>query len=567
LYFTVNIKTNKELIWLSSDVILETKILSSLEKVFADEELNAIEFNRGSMLQNEVYSFQIAYKWNDFMMKQVEVSVISEISPWINIRRVGLIPSEMPCYADHDNNILRTTPGLYPDALMPMSAEGLTLLPHQWRSIWITVNPNEQVETGNYPITIIFKSPSGDELGKVEFQLEVINAKLPQQSLIHTQWFHTDCLATWYGVEIFSEEHWTIIEKYIHTAVKHGINMILTPLFTPPLDTAVGGERPTVQLVDVEKQKDTYVFGFDKLKRWIDICLDNGVQYFEFSHLFTQWGAKHAPKIMAMENGELKRIFGWDTDAAGEDYKNFLSQFLPQLIRFIKQNGIENCSYFHVSDEPHADHYESYKNASSIINKYIEGFPVIDALSDYRFYETGLVKNPIPATNHLEPFLENNVPNLWTYYCCGQYREVANRFFNMPSARNRILGIQLYKFNIHGFLQWGYNFWYSQYSRYPIDPFKVTDAGYAFPSGDAFMVYPGKDGPIESLRLEVFYEALQDLRALKLLEELIGREETLKLLEEDPDNPITFKQYPTDSSWLLSKREQINRKIQEHIQS
>ncbi len=552
---------------MSSDVILETKILSSLEKVFADEELNAIEFNRGSMLQNEVYSFQIAYKWNDFMMKQVEVSVISEISPWINIRRVGLIPSEMPCYADHDNNILRTTPGLYPDALMPMSAEGLTLLPHQWRSIWITVNPNEQVETGNYPITIIFKSPSGDELGKVEFQLEVINAKLPQQSLIHTQWFHTDCLATWYGVEIFSEEHWTIIEKYIHTAVKHGINMILTPLFTPPLDTAVGGERPTVQLVDVEKQKDTYVFGFDKLKRWIDICLDNGVQYFEFSHLFTQWGAKHAPKIMAMENGELKRIFGWDTDAAGEDYKNFLSQFLPQLIRFIKQNGIENCSYFHVSDEPHADHYESYKNASSIINKYIEGFPVIDALSDYRFYETGLVKNPIPATNHLEPFLENNVPNLWTYYCCGQYREVANRFFNMPSARNRILGIQLYKFNIHGFLQWGYNFWYSQYSRYPIDPFKVTDAGCAFPSGDAFVVYPGKNGPIESLRLEVFHEALQDLRALKLLEELIGRKETLKLLEENPDNPITFKQYPTESSWLLSKREQINRKIQEHIQS
>jgi hypothetical protein len=566
LYFTVNIKTNKELIWLSSDVILETKILSSLEKVFADEELNAIEFNRGSMLQNEVYSFQIAYKWNDFMMKQVEVSVISEISPWINIRRVGLIPSEMPCYADHDNNILRTTPGLYPDALMPMSAEGLTLLPHQWRSIWITVNPNEQVETGNYPITIIFKSPSGDELGKVEFQLEVINAKLPQQSLIHTQWFHTDCLATWYGVEIFSEEHWTIIEKYIHTAVKHGINMILTPLFTPPLDTAVGGERPTVQLVDVEKQKDTYVFGFDKLKRWIDICLDNGVQYFEFSHLFTQWGAKHAPKIMAMENGELKRIFGWDTDAAGEDYKNFLSQFLPQLIRFIKQNGIENCSYFHVSDEPHADHYESYKNASSIINKYIEGFPVIDALSDYRFYETGLVKNPIPATNHLEPFLENNVPNLWTYYCCGQYREVANRFFNMPSARNRILGIQLYKFNIHGFLQWGYNFWYSQYSRYPIDPFKVTDAGCAFPSGDAFVVYPGKNGPIESLRLEVFHEALQDLRALKLLEELIGRKETLKLLEENPDNPITFKQYPTESSWLLSKREQINRKIQEYSQ-
>lgn len=545
--------------------MLETRVLSSLEKVFADEELRASEWKSGSMLLNEVYSFQVAYKWDGFMLKQVNVSVSSELSQWITLRKVALIPSEMPCYADHDDNVLRTTPGLYPDALMPINAEGITLLPRQWRSIWVTINPDRQVKAGNYPIIITFTSPSGDELGKVEFKLEIINAMLPRQILIHTEWFHTDCLATWYGVEVFSDEHWKIIEKYVQTAVKHGINMILTPLFTPPLDTAVGGERPTVQLVDVEKCKDTYKFGFDKLKRWIDMCRTNGVEYFEFSHLFTQWGAKHAPKIMAKEDGEYKRIFGWDTDAAGEEYKNFLSQFLPKLIDFIKQNNLEDCAYFHVSDEPHSDHYESYKNASLIINEYVEGFPVIDALSDYKFYETGLVKNPIPSTNHIEPFLENKVPNLWTYYCCGQYREVANRFFNMPSARNRILGIQLYKFNISGFLQWGYNFWYSQYSRYPIDPYKVTDAGYAFPSGDAFVVYPGEDSPIESLRLEVFYEALQDLRALKLLEELIGRKEVINILEQGLDNPITFRQYPTDAEWLLCKREEINKKIAEHI--
>ena len=92
--------------------------------------------------------------------------------------------------------------------------------------------------------------------------------------------------------------------------------------------------------------------------------------------------------------------------------------------------------------------------------------------------------------------------------------------------------MQLYKFDIHGFLQWGYNFWYSQYSKYPIDPFKVTDAARAFPSGDPFSVYPGEDGPIVSLRLQVFYEALQDLRALKLLESHIGREKVIELLRK-----------------------------------
>nr|WP_051253595.1 glycoside hydrolase domain-containing protein [Paenibacillus alginolyticus] len=188
---------------------------------------------------------------------------------------------------------------------------------------------------------------------------------------------------------------------------------------------------------------------------------------------------------------------------------------------------------------------------------------MIDALSDYDFYDKGLVEYPIPANNHMEPFLENNVPNLWTYYCCVQYRDVANRFFVFPSVRNRVLGLQLYKFQIAGFLHWGYNFWYSQYSKKAIDPFRVTDAGQGFPSGDAFLVYPGEQGPVESLRLEVFYEAIQDLRALELLESQIGRDAVLLLLEECLEKPITFSDYPNDADWLLGKREQINRKIAE----
>jgi len=78
------------------------------------------------------------------------------------------------------------------------------------------------------------------------------------------------------------------IERYVCTAAKHGINMILTPLFTPPLDTAVGAERPTVQLVDVERQPSgEYVFSFEKLARWCHVCSDAGIRYFEFAHLFT----------------------------------------------------------------------------------------------------------------------------------------------------------------------------------------------------------------------------------------------------------------------------------------
>ncbi|MFQ9394338.1 MAG: glycoside hydrolase domain-containing protein [Lachnospiraceae bacterium] len=88
----------------------------------------------------------------------------------------------------------------------------------------------------------------------------------------HTEWFHSDCLANYYGEEVFSEEYWRIVENFVKTAVKHRYNMLLTPIFTPPLDTAVGGERRTVQLVDVTVQADgSYAFGFEKLDRWVEM--------------------------------------------------------------------------------------------------------------------------------------------------------------------------------------------------------------------------------------------------------------------------------------------------------
>ena len=553
------------MILMIKNTAIETKLLSSLAKVFSDEELTAESWDKGSMLSNEVYSFQVAYhcvQESGNVPDQVNIRVKSELSPYTTLRKVTLIQSDLPCYEDHDENVLRTTTGLYPDLLRPLiNSVSLT---KEWQSIWITVDPQGQIKADNYPVKLLFETQEGEVLASEVFHITIIDNKLPKQTLINTEWFHTDCIATWYGDDVFCEAHWKRIEQFVKTAVNHGINMILTPLFTPPLDTKVGGERPTVQLVSVEKSGDNYKFTFDRLDRWTKLCKANGVEYFEFSHLFTQWGAKHAPKIIATVNGELKQIFGWDTDAAGAEYESFLDQFLPVLVSYIKANDLEKCSYFHISDEPSEDHLESYENASRILNKHLADFPIIDALSSYTFYEKGLVKRPIPASNHIEPFLQNKVPDLWTYYCCGQYKQVSNRFFNMPSARNRIIGVQLYKYNIAGFLQWGYNFWYSQYSIHPIDPFKVTDAGKAFPSGDAFTVYPGEDGPLESIRLEVFYEALQDLRALKHLEELVGRDTVIKLLEDGLETPITFTQYPKDAQWLLNKREEINQMISEN---
>lgn len=539
---------------------LELRCLNSLAKVIAHQEPDSrYTLEKATVLSNEVYSFQVAYR-SEQLVKGLSLEIASPLSDSITIRKVGLAPSELTMYGDHDGYIISEQPGLYPDPLLPLEAGGEIALPKCWGSFWVTVDLRDQPQPeGLHPIDVTVSAVDGIQVGPLRIHLQILSASLPKQKLIRTEWFHTDCLANHYQVDVFSEEHWRRIEQYVQTAVKQGVNMLLTPLFTPPLDTEVGGERTTVQLVGVERDEQAYRFDFSLLERWISLGERCGVHYYEFSHLFTQWGAQYAPKIMATEQGQLKRIFGWETDASGEAYGKFLEALLPELDRFIQEQGLGDRVFFHISDEPTVDQLASYRTAASKISKFLSRYPTFDALSDYEFYAHGLVNTPVVANNHIDEFISRGVDNLWAYYCCAQYKQVSNRFFVFPSERNRIIGFQLYKFNIKGFLHWGYNFWYSQYARKMLNPFIQTDANRAFPSGDAFLVYPGEEGPIESIRMIVFYEALQDLRALESLESLIGRERVIALIEEDLDKPLTFSEYSQDPKWITRKREKINR--------
>lgn len=229
------------------------------------------------------------------------------------------------------------------------------------------------------------------------------------------------------------------------------------------------------------------------------MCHRVGVRYFEIAHLFTQWGAAHAPKVMGYRDGVYTRLFGWETDSLSEEYAEFLKALLPQLTAYLKAQGVYDQCYFHLSDEPNLDNKERYKACRELIAPYLPEERMMDALSDYAFYEEGLVKLPVAADDHIQPFLEHGVDPLWTYYCCGQIKKVSNKFIGQPSSTNRILGAQMFKYDIKGFLQWGYNFWYSDLSRHPINPFQTTDGNCVWPSGDPFCVYPGEDGALSNL--------------------------------------------------------------------
>jgi hypothetical protein len=553
---------------------LTVKTVSSLEKCFLDEDINKKrEISSLSALCGETLSFQIAY-YNEISDNPNDtlcyLKVSSPISNIVKVSKIESVPVRFATYANcTDKNYLRKTPGLYPDLLIPMNSDYELHIPaHHLGSLWVDVEIPSGFRGGEYPISFAFtseKDGKGRAFAEVTFDLKIISADLREQDLTFAQWMHCDCLADHYRVDIFSERHWEIIENYVRCAVKNGINAIFTPIFTPPLDTPAGKERPTVQLIEVFEKSGKWGFNFSRLDRWLDMCERCGVKYFEISHLFTQQGATHAPKIMGWKDGKYQKLFGWETNASSDEYAGFLRAFLRRFIDHMKKKGLDQRCIFHISDEPRDRHFDDYATAKSIVADLLDTYHVADALSSVNFYKTGLVERPIPSIDFIEDFIEANVPDLWTYYCCAQYNDVPNRFIAMPLSRTRIVGAQFYKYSVVGFLHWGYNFWYTMTSQQLCDPYLTTDVG-RVPAGDAYSVYPAADGtPYESIRLRSFYEAICDLRALKLCEKLCGREAVLEAIASVFPEPFDFKNYPSDGIYILALRHKINSMIEEKI--
>ncbi len=434
------------------------------------------------------------------------------------------------------------------------------------QGIYITVNPNgdalpEGMGIGIHEIEIrLISLKTGELLGEHRVKIELIDALLPKNDLIYTNWIHYDCLADSSGLKVWSDKYFELLGRYIKNAVDGGMNTLLTPAFTPALDTPVGKERMNVQLVKIKKEPSGYSFDFGLLKRFMTLAIENGIEYFEHCHLFSQWGARTAINIYA-EDGE--KLFGWDTPACDPEYTEFLNEYLSAYLELCGELGVSGKLLFHVSDEPAREHSEDYAKAVASVKDVLSGHMIGDALSDYSFYELGLTQMPIVDTPFADDF-DGKAENMMLYYTGGE-RQVglSNRLLTSSPQKTRILGLQLYRYRARGFLHWGYNYTYGRMSAGLFDPAK-DPCFYKNVPAVTYLVYSDTDkGPMPSLREMNMRDAMNDYRALKLCESLIGREETLGICEKVLGEKIGITTLPRDGEQMIELRRRINEKIKE----
>lgn len=446
---------------------------------------------------------------------RVEVEAAAPPQLQAHVRRIGYVT-----VAHHSTDTpmsflegLGSVPGLVPDPLFP---EPSALIgPYETVGFWITVDAAHDAPVGESPIRLKVRADGHDARA---FTLEARVSEIVSDSLADfpaTHWFYADALCDYYDVPPCTPRFWTIVEPYMRNLSRHLSTCRYVPLFTPPTD---GVKRPTQLLRVGADGAGRWSFDFTDVARWVQLARDTGARFFEWTHLFSQWGVERALRIYRSNEDETSLLWPPETPATSPVYRSFLEQFLPRFREFLEEQGLTTVSLFHVSDEPGAEHVDNYRAAREMLRELAPWMKVADALSHVEFAQMGLTDIPIVSIGAAEAFRDAGIP-AWAYFCCGPRGSYLNRLLDTPLARIAMAGRLLHRHGAQGFLHWGYNYWYKSQSRMLLDPF-VDQAGGAWPGwppGDPFVVYPGQDGPLDSIRWEVWAEAMQELALLRAL--------------------------------------------------
>jgi len=493
------------LIWAVSRAGAEVQVWvpDALEKMLPQTERPAEYEMRADLIaaRGEYESIQIALRADE----QVE-GVAATISPLeggadsiagenLLLNVVGLIPVEKNTEGTPAEELI-PAPCEIPDPLLPY--EPLDLEAGRTRAFWVTVHVPRDAAPGEYEGTVTVRA---DQETEIPIKLTVYPISLPDKRPLHmTNWFDAAALSRWYQVEAWSEEHWKLIETYARDMAEHGEDTIIVSL----------------GLIAIWQEKDgTLTFDFDRFDRYVDAFMAVGIdQGIELGHVGGRgpggWNAKemvfHDRKVNLREGAEAREF-------TREEKVRALVRAVQD---HLEQRGLLDISMIHIADEPIPANIESWKEKSHIVHeaapklRRVDAIHVPDCGGELEIYcpELGYFDKWYDGFAAMQ---ERGEIELWFYTCCNPRGLYANRFIDYQLIKTRLLHWMNYLYDARGYLHWGPNRWTEK-------PYQEAARG-DLPPGDAWLVYPGEEGPVSSIRWEALRDGVEDFELLWVLEQ------------------------------------------------
>ena len=374
---------------------------------------------------------------------------------------------------------------------------------------------------------------------KGTFVVKVHPVKLPKLSdskFFYTNWFNLTKMENQHNIKRWSNNWFIMLNKYAKLMAHGRQNSITLP---SELFKYENGE------LYLEKEK---------MLRFINVFRKNGFKYFESPHLMNRgknddWGDPEL-KVALTKRRYYK-----------EEGKKDIAVLMKQIYDFVKANNLENNWLQHISDEPTEVNAKCYKDIAKQVKSIFPEIKIMEATND-RDGLAGAVDIWCPLINDFqenESFFrerEKQGEKVLVYTCLIPGGKWLNRTLDMEKLRQVYFGWGAAYYNTSGYLHWGLNQYYSDPFNQSVvhHPAPGAGANNFLPAGDTHVVYPGKEGPLSSIRFEAHRIGIEDYELLQRLKQTNKNKYTKlvnKLFRSYTNYNLSIKDYRKTKKKLL----------------
>lgn len=458
--------------------------------------------------------------------------------PQARVRFVGYIGSSVSAGKPAKDQ-LRPAPAMYPDPLLENRTINVSERDNQ--PVWITVRVPEKAMPGDYMATATVSARifGYETSATVPLTIKVHAATITSTRLNVTNWYQMWHHANQPMPERFSPEYFDVLRQYVRSMVAHRQNW---------------GRVETLWIMGFTRDEEGNLgFDFTNFDKWMNILFQEGIQKVEGLQFAWRSGKWEAPYHVEVHDENDKDYKGRRVPADSVEAQQFYSAFVPALHAHLKEKGWLDRYVQHVGDEPVAQNADSYTTASMLFRKHAPGVPIMEACLARNM--VGAIDIWVPTLEHLHQneafFNERRAAGnkVWFYTCVQPQGEYANRYVELPLIKTRLLHWINYRYDVDGFLHWGYNFW----RPHPWD--NAADPKAKLPGGDAWIVYPQKDGlgVVDSIRFEAMRDGIEDHELLSQL----GERNPEAAMELAKRHVLEYDKYNTDVTEFRKTRREL----------
>lgn len=235
---------------------------------------------------------------------------------------------------------------------------------------------------------------------------------------------------------------------------------------------------------------------------------------------------------------------GWsDTGPDPAEYAVYLDQAITDArarLEVLERAGGRELAYLYLFDEVREQHFPLLLETAGRLRRELPGVPILTSANDRRFGATSGLDTVIDVwvaiiAHFNKPEVRADIERVrargarvFWYTTIWPPAPYPNFFLEYDAIEPRLLmGAMARKFRPDGFGYWAINFWIQDETDRPRPivegPYTAWNPRTGGPShGEGSWIYPGRDGPITSIRFENFRDGLEDFEYYHLLEVAIA---------------------------------------------